>query len=208
MVIWNTILNCLKTKSTEGISFPAQSQELYMAILSLAYNYNIKLSIDQYAEGIVAAAQTVILILLIWKFGKWGFAKVMPHVLLFLATAFACFNFPEVLKLAGLEKASVFNLPINTEILTVISSLFLISARATQILANIKQGGMGNLSISQPIVLLAGAAMRIYTLTHPGEGNSIMWGALAPFIASAVLTLISLMQFLYYGKSDPAKKSK
>lgn len=190
-----TILNCIKNKSTEGISFAAQKQEFYTAIVSLAYSYHT-LPLNQYVEGIIAIAQTCILIILIWLFNKSKAGSILIDLAGFLLSAAICFRFPLVLSYVGCSGSPFCSI----DVLTTISTVFLISARATQIIQNIKQGSMGNISISQPIILLVGAGMRIYTLM---SAETIVWGALIPYLVSAFLTLISFIQFFIYNGRKP-----
>ena len=192
-----TIVACLKRKNTDGISFAAQKQEFYTAIFSLAYNYRT-LPLNQYLEGIIAMIQTCILVVLIWIFNKSKVGSIFSDLVGFLITAAVCFQFSSVLTIIGCSSDSKL---CSIEILTTISTIILISARATQILENTNQGSMGNISISQPVVLLVGAGMRIYTLI---SAENIVWGALIPFLISAFLTLVSLVQFFIYS----GRKSK
>lgn len=207
-----TILQCIKNSSTAGISFSAQRFEFYTAIFSLAYSYQT-LTIDKYIEGICGFLQTCTIIALIWTYEKLTLFLILPNLVGFITVAAVCFQFPFILdtlkitkNVEGLVDATVgcpaeSKFPCSIEILTTISCIFLISARSTQIFANIKAGGMGNQSITTPIMLLAGSAMRIFTLA---TDKVIVWGALFPYLISTVLSLISLAQFaVYSSKSAP-----
>lgn len=175
------IYNILSTKSVAGISSISLYSEVPLFITSIAYNYLQGNPITTYGEAIAICIQTIIIILLFWRYShpKIKLSEITLVLLSYILIAVISINLPPVLQ----SILVLANLPL------------LISSRVPQILKNMKQKSTGNISMVTTFLSFAGSCVRVLTtIIEVGLDFSLI----STYLISALLSGLLVLQVSFY----------
>lgn len=184
------ILSVARSKSAEGLSIVAFELEAAVALVHMSYGYVRSMPFSAYGEALVMLLQSVVLVFLIYTYGKPPLARQMlttSALVGALATVASGRLTPQIV-----SAAYDFNI------------LLFISARLSQIWKNYKQGHTGQLSSITSAMLTVGCLVRVATSVKENAGISLIRG----FMIGAALNGAVLLQILFYKEKKDMKDKK
>jgi len=180
------IKNMLRTKSAEGLSHTAIYLEILIFTNSALYGYHYKNPFSTYGENIVILMQSLIILILTWKYTQ-NKGSVFLRALFLISTIV-------YILLCILDKV-----PEQIWVLNGSSTIFLVSiARASQIYTSFKNKSTGPLSPITFILALLGTIARIFTTLT--ETKDLL--VLLTYSWSGFLTSVIIGQIYIYGNKN------
>jgi mannose-P-dolichol utilization defect 1 len=182
------IKNMLSTKSAEGLSHTAIYLEIIIFINSALYGYHYENPFSTYGENLVILMQSLIILLLTWKYTKNSGSLFLRALFLISTILYSVLCVLDKVP----EQIWIFNGSL---------TIFLVSiARVSQIYTSFKNKDTGPLSAFTFVLSLGGTVARIFTTFT--ETKDLL--VLLTYSWSGFLTLIIIFQIYIYGN----KKAK
>lgn len=184
------IKNLMNSKSAEGISEASTWTEIFTLMLNALYAYHFGNPFSTYAENVIILFQSVIILLLIWKYSpkKVDMSKRTPIIITFILIAFLCIQdkfIPE----------SVWTL-VGSITIPLISF-----ARFAQIRESYIKKSTGPLSLFTFILGFGGCIARAFTTYTETDDRLLLF----TYIYAAILNGIIMVQILVYGDKSSKK---
>lgn len=187
------IKSMLKVKSDKGLSFLSMYLEIFLFVFNALYSYHKKAPFSTYGENVIILIQSLIILLLAWKYSEKG-VSILEKTLFLIAlngTIYLCIN----------EKISeqVWDLIGSSSI-----PLLTIS-RISQIWNSFKTKSTGSLAMFTFILSFLGNVARIFTTVT--ESFDIL--ILLMYFYAAFLNLVIIVQiYIYGGNQDNKEKTQ
>ncbi|KAG2483636.1 hypothetical protein HYH03_017514 [Edaphochlamys debaryana] len=165
----------LKTGSAEGLSLTSNLMELICFTISVAYNVQQGYAFNTYGEVMACWIQDVIIVGLIFKHMKLGWAPVVASAAVFGVSCAWLFSpaWCPMEVLSWLQMSTIV--------------VMAIGARLPQIWLNIKRGNAGVLSVATCVLNVAGCVVRTFTTIVLTGDVIILGGCITQLILNGVL---------------------
>ncbi len=183
------IMSMFKSKSDEGLSYLSMYVEIFLFVLTALYSYHKKMPFSTYGENIIILIQSLIILMLAWKYskGKVRFLEKFTFLVLINCIIYVCLN--DKLNKNMWDMVGSSTIPL----LTV--------SRISQIYNSFITKSTGSLSIFTFTLSLLGCIARIFTTVT--ETNDMI--ALLMYIYAAFLNVVIIIQINVYGVKKEEK---
>lgn len=177
----------LRNRSAQGLAFLSFEMEALCLLIHTSYGYLRGLPFNAYGEAVALLLQTLILLVLIYRYGKASTTRVTVVVAAFVGLVGVVLS--GQLTEAQIQGAFSAN------------TLIFMAARLPQIWTNFKSGSTGQLSSVTCLINLMGCIVRIFTTIQEEAGAAM----LRQYLIALLLNSTIVAQILFYRKGT--KKS-
>lgn len=184
------IKSMLKNKSDEGLSYLSMYIEIFLFIFNALYSYHKKAPFSTYGENVIILVQSLIILLLAWKYSKKGvsiFEKTL-FLIAFSGTIYACISESVSEQVWDLIGSS------SIPLLTV--------SRISQIWNSFKTKSTGSLAMFTFILSFLGNLARVFTTVT--ESFDVL--ILLMYLYAAFLNFVIMLQIYIYGDKQANKE--
>lgn len=183
------IKSLYKIKSDEGLSYLSMYVEIYLLLISSLYPYHKKAPFSTYGETVIILVQSMIILLLAWKYAKNKISFVEKFMFLLSINLIIYFCINEKLNDTMWNLVASSNFPL------------LSVSRISQIYKSYVDKSTGSLSMFTFLLALGGNLARIFTIFT--ESYDFMIVALYSY--ASLLNLVIIIQIILY--ESEAKKA-
>jgi len=182
------ILQIMKAKSVEGISFMMYYLEVAVYTITVAYSFNKQFPFSAYGDSVFVLIQDFVIVYLLFMYsGRINVAFIAVSSVYFIALSVLLGGIVDINILSLMQGATI---PLG------------IISRVPQIWKNYSEGGVGNLNIITFFLNFAGALARVFTTLQ--ELDDILF--LIAYSSSTILNGTITAQIIYYNYINPKPK--
>lgn len=196
------VYSIVASSSVEGLSPASFYLDTLVSTLNGLYMYLKGYSFVGYADSVFSTVQNVVLVLLLWYYGKASSTSSAPREA--IAARVAIVGGWVVLSVLALHTPADLQYLLQLAIFPL-----MIWSRGAQIAQNFATKSTGSLSLVSNLLLFLGASAKIFTIVSQNMSSKTSDGSL--ITSSAIASLLSgtiVIQILIYNDSPPKQQQR